>query len=230
MGLFGGLMGWDAADERLPVAAQALRSAGINRRIEIVDAGDEHPNTYRLTLRNGREERSLIAISTGGGMMEVIAVDGFKVSMFGDSFETLLWVRCNGRRLALELAIQLSADGVLVHQSDGEELVEVKAQAFVGEDMVASLKETFDMLCPGSLYPRVFTEGMVGIVPTGVNSFDCTPWLLKDPPRMALRNVRAFGRAWDLVVERSGAEQKVRMSSVGRRVLQEVGRPERHIR
>ena len=41
---------------------------------------------------NAREQHSLIAISTGGGMMEVIAVDGFNVSMFGDCFETLLWV------------------------------------------------------------------------------------------------------------------------------------------
>ena len=48
--------------------------------IETVDAGDPHPNTYRLTLRNAQEQHSLIAISTGGGMIEVIAVDGFKVS------------------------------------------------------------------------------------------------------------------------------------------------------
>ena len=54
MGLFGGLMGWDAADERLPGSPQALRDAGVQIRIETVDAGDPHPNTYRLTLRNGQ--------------------------------------------------------------------------------------------------------------------------------------------------------------------------------
>src|SRR5512147_3336463 len=84
MGLFGGLFGWDAADERLPGSPQALRDAGVQVRIAIVDAGDEHPNTYRLTLRNGREQHSLRAISTGGGMMEVINVDGFNVSLSGD--------------------------------------------------------------------------------------------------------------------------------------------------
>ena len=80
MGLFGGLLGWDAADERLPGSAQVLREAGVQIRIETVDAGDEHPNTYRLTLCNEREQQSLIAISTGGGMMEVIAVDGFNLN------------------------------------------------------------------------------------------------------------------------------------------------------
>ena len=92
MGLFGGLLGWDADDERLPDSPQALRDAGIALRIETVDAGDPHPNTYRLTLRNAREEHTLIAISTGGGMMEVIEIDGFAVSMDGDYHETLIWL------------------------------------------------------------------------------------------------------------------------------------------
>src|SRR3954451_7234497 len=70
MGLFGGLLGWDAADERLPESGQALQNAGTKIRIETVDCGDPHPNTYRLTLRNSTERHSLRAISTGGGMME----------------------------------------------------------------------------------------------------------------------------------------------------------------
>ena len=76
MGLFGGLLGWDADDERLPDSARALADAGIALRIETVDVGDPHPNTYRLTLRNAREAHALIAISTGGGMMEVGSIDG----------------------------------------------------------------------------------------------------------------------------------------------------------
>ena len=79
------------------------------------------------------------------------------------------------------------------------------------------------MLCPGSLYPRVFTEGVFGIVPTGLDSFECTPWLPKAWPRMALRDVRAFGRAWDLVVERAGDQQKVTVSSGGQTVMTGVG-------
>jgi len=80
-------------------------------------------------------------------------------------------------------------------------------------------EDAIDMLCPGSLYPRVFTEGMFGIVPTGLASFECTPWLPKAWPRMALRDLRSFGRAWDLVVERSGDQQKVTVSSGGKLVM-----------
>jgi len=84
-------------------------------------------------------------------------------------------------------------------------------------------EDAIDMLCPGSLYPRVFTEGVFGIVPTGLDSFECTPWLPQAWPRMALRDVRAFGRAWDLVVERAGDQQKITVSSGGRTVLTAVG-------
>lgn len=87
MGLFGGLMGWDAADERLPGSMQTLRDTGVKIAIETVDAGDPHPNTYRLTLRSDKETHTLRAISTGGGMMEVIDIDGFAVSLLATAMK-----------------------------------------------------------------------------------------------------------------------------------------------
>ncbi len=139
MGLFGGLMGWDAADERLPNSPQALRDSGVAIRIETVDAGDPHPNTYRLTLGNPREQHTLIAISTGGGMMEVIEVDGFKVSMFGDCHTTLLWPGGDGAVMIESLKTAVSADDILLHESGGRQLVEVKSGAFVSDAVLAAL-------------------------------------------------------------------------------------------
>lgn len=92
MGLFGGLLGWEADDERLPDSPLAFRQSGRNYRIETVDVGDPHPNTYRLTLVGEQNRHTLRAISTGGGMIEVIAIDEISVSLFGDYFETLVWL------------------------------------------------------------------------------------------------------------------------------------------
>ena len=153
MGLFGGLLGWDAADERLPGSPQALRDGGVRIRIETVEAGDPHPNTYRLTLRHGPEHHFVRAISTGGGMMEVLNVDGFEVSLFGDCFETLLWVRGEGHKLARELAKLAPAHSILVHKAAGEQLVEVKADAFVSEPIISSLKEAFAIQAVRRLFP-----------------------------------------------------------------------------
>ena len=139
MGLFGGLLGWDAADARLPGSPQALREAGVRLAIETVDAGDPHPNTYRLTLRSARETHTLRAISTGGGMMEVIDLDGFAVSLFGDCCETLLWVDGTGPEVGALLQARFAADAILLHQAEHRQLIEVKAAIFVGDALLADL-------------------------------------------------------------------------------------------
>ncbi|MEM1122119.1 MAG: six-hairpin glycosidase-like protein [Bacteroidota bacterium] len=55
-----------------------------------------------------------------------------------------------------------------------------------------------------ALYCRVFTEGLFGIVPTGLRSFEFTPRLPKDWDEMALRKVRAFQQNFDIEVEKNG--------------------------
>ena len=140
MGLFGGLMGWDAADERLPGSMQTLAASGVKIRIETVDVGDPHPNTYRLTLTNEREQHSLRAISTGGGMMEVIDVNGLAVSLFGDCFETLLWLNGDGSQLRAEVSKMAGVHEVILHDHGGARLLEVKGQHFVVQAIIDGWK------------------------------------------------------------------------------------------
>lgn len=139
MGLFGGLLGWDADDARLPDSPRLLAESGVDVRIETVDAGDEHPNTYRLTLSNDRQRHFLRAISTGGGMIEVLNIDSFPVSMFGDYHVTLLWMDRDGERLAECLRAAADTDQVLVHESNAGQLIEVRAASFLSDDLLASL-------------------------------------------------------------------------------------------
>ena len=124
MGLFGGLLGWEADDERLPESAAALAGAGIRVRIETVDVGDPHPNTYRLTLRNERETHTLVAISTGGGMIEVLEIDGVPMHMDGGYHETLI-------RLPRDTPASFEADEVLRHDAGNAELWQIKHASFV---------------------------------------------------------------------------------------------------
>ena len=91
MGLFGGFLGWEADDERLPESDKHIITAGIRVNIHVVNIGADHPNTYKLTISNDKETRRLTAISTGGGMIEVTEIDGVAVSMAGDYFETLIY-------------------------------------------------------------------------------------------------------------------------------------------
>jgi L-serine dehydratase len=96
MGLFGGLLGWEADDERLPDASARLEAAGIGVEIVITPIMASHPNTYKLIMDDGDEVHTLTAISTGGGMIEVIRIDGAEVSMAGDYYETLIFCSSPG--------------------------------------------------------------------------------------------------------------------------------------
>ena len=68
------------------------------------------------------------------------------------------------------------------------------------------------------LFCRIFTEGLFGIQPTGLDRFRCTPRLPDGWPRMALRSIRAFDRTWDLVVERQDQQIRVIVEQAGKRV------------
>jgi L-serine dehydratase len=94
LGLAGGLLGWEADDPRLKNYQQELKSAGIEVEVRYLDYGAEHPNTYRLSLHDGVVARTLTAISTGGGMIEVHEVDGIPVLLHGDLHE--LFIRGDG--------------------------------------------------------------------------------------------------------------------------------------
>ncbi|MEI7928901.1 MAG: hypothetical protein WCH40_10155 [Verrucomicrobiales bacterium] len=68
------------------------------------------------------------------------------------------------------------------------------------------------------LYCRIFTEGLFGLKPTGLDRFRCTPRLPDGWPRMALRSVRAFNRSFDVVVERRGQGQHLTVTQNGKTV------------
>ena len=105
MGLFGGLLGWEADDDRLPDSGEWLKKAGIDLQFEYGDYGDTHPNTYRLTLRNARRQHEVIAISTGGGMFETGA--GGSAPKHVQQFNEVGYLRWDSLGEFLALAVSL---------------------------------------------------------------------------------------------------------------------------
>ncbi len=131
MGLFGGFLGWEAYDERLPESEKYLSKAGINYVIQISELEEKHPNTYKITLTNEKESRELIAISTGGGMIEVIYIDGNQVSIAGDYYETLIYCT-EFDNIISYLKSTISFDDILVHEGSTT-FIEIKSQNSIPE-------------------------------------------------------------------------------------------------
>lgn len=149
MGLFGGFLGWEADDERLPASEHHISEAGIKVQFGIRDINAKHLNTYHITLSNPEETRTVTAISTGGGMIEVVAIDGIEVSIMGDFYETLIYCRKPDRVLEL-FNSEMSYDYLMVH--DGNPLfIEIKAQSF--PDELAQLDAVEDVISIKKLWP-----------------------------------------------------------------------------
>jgi L-serine dehydratase len=163
MGLFGGFLGWEAYDERLPESENYLETAGIQVEIKICDIGADHPNTYKIQLSNEKETRNLTAISTGGGMIEVIEIDGLQVSMAGDYFETLIY--CSSPQNILGyLQKTLEYDAIEVHEGNQICFIQIKSQSKLSSEFIEELRSMDGVfyvksLCP--VLPIMARKGML---------------------------------------------------------------------
>jgi len=140
MGLFGGLLGWETTDERLENYREEINKAGLNIDIEYVSYGAKHPSTYRLTLDNDKETHTLSAVSTGGGMIVIEDIDGAKVHMAGDCFETLLFMGAKNDQLLVELKNEPVFDEVAYHPGE-KPFIEIKSRETLSDQ---TLKKVLD--------------------------------------------------------------------------------------
>jgi L-serine dehydratase len=140
LGLYGGILGWTPDDPRLPTYEAALQDQGIeiDLRYESYDA--PHPNFYRLEAHgvSGTVYR-FDAISTGGGMIETIAIDGIPFTSAGDYHHVLLWTKS-----APEINSDLPAEIVSTHKSDdGRHLVNLSLREEPGQATLQALATQF---------------------------------------------------------------------------------------
>lgn len=135
MGLFGGFLGMDADDPRLVDVEKLINESGLKVDIAIRDIGATHPNTYQLTLRNNGVEHRITANSIGGGMIEVVEVNGFSVHLFGDYFVTLIHIKGDPEPLVEMINAEFPLDKHSIHHANGSSLVEICAQEFFPTDL-----------------------------------------------------------------------------------------------
>jgi len=90
MGMKGGLLGFDADDERLLDPDPHLAEAGIDLSFRVCDTGFDLPNLYLVHLQRGEMKMEVVAVSTGGGMIEIIRINKVALSIKGD-MQVELW-------------------------------------------------------------------------------------------------------------------------------------------
>lgn len=92
IGFVGGLLGYELWDDELNDSLKEAVERGVLIQFRIADFEASHPNTYRISTLDDQNERiSLMAISVGGGMIEVQMINELSVNIAGDFFETVLF-------------------------------------------------------------------------------------------------------------------------------------------
>ena len=145
MGLFGGLLGYDTQDERLVNSNETIKEAGIDVKMRTAEIGDDHPNKYKLTLENSEEKHTVIALSTGGGMIEIIEIDDIAISIEGDYYETLIWTEENPHKIKDYINDVIEYDLIRIENSNNTNLIEIKGQHFLEKDILKHLKSDFNI-------------------------------------------------------------------------------------
>ncbi len=89
-------------------------------------------------VSNSKESHTLSAISTGGGIIEIIDIDGVKVSLAGDYFETLIYVGSDGDQLLAHLKENIQFDEIIALRSGEIQFLEIKSQRFLPIGIIAA--------------------------------------------------------------------------------------------
>jgi hypothetical protein len=63
-----------------------------------------------------------------------------------------------------------------------------------------------------ALYCRIFTEGLFGLVPVSLGSFECCPRLPETWDMMELKNIKLFGEKFNLQVKRIKSQLEIQIS------------------
>lgn len=86
MGLAGGLLGLDMTNPEIINYEKHLKNSKFSIEYIITDIENKHPNAYQISVQYPhKEDLHILAISTGGGMFEIIEVNGSTVSITGNS-------------------------------------------------------------------------------------------------------------------------------------------------
>ena len=146
-GFVGGLLGYLPKDHNIPFALEIAEKKGVKIIFRKKRMNSSHPNTAKILLEgvNGNK-LEILSLSTGGGMFEIIGIDGFKVSIKGDFKELLV---LSGKNEALAASLNdLSKDKYRVTTSENTDsiLFQISSRYDVPKDILNTIDACNDVV------------------------------------------------------------------------------------
>jgi len=125
LGMAGGLLGLEMTDPEIVDYEKHLEDSLFTIEYIITDIDNKHPNAYQINVQYpDKEDLNILAISTGGGMFEILEWNKFQVSIKGDFFEALLFFNNAKAKVISEIELFLNTnltDFILYKSKDKSE-------------------------------------------------------------------------------------------------------------
>lgn len=167
MGFICGVLGIPLTDPRVDRYWDLAAQAGVEFEFRILDYGVEHPNYYRMRAEYADGDFCMDAISTGGGMIEVLSINHFACSMLGDYNETCFISEKNMEVEAEFKKVCSSFEQVSISSHDGKFMYELKSQKPLTQEELDTLAKYVEAC-------QIFT--MDAILPTLSSVVDTLPF------------------------------------------------------
>ncbi len=82
--LLAGVMKFRTSDTRIKTSFDIAKEKGIAYKFIKKDLGAKcHPNTVKMVLESGKEKMTITGSSIGGGMIEIVKLNNFEISLKG---------------------------------------------------------------------------------------------------------------------------------------------------
>lgn len=96
--LLAGVLKMRTSDPRIKDSFEIAKAKGLKFEFVKKDLGKEyHPNTVKVLLENGRRKMSMTGSSVGGGIIEIVRLNNFKLHLKGRAGKYLSLVICHDK-------------------------------------------------------------------------------------------------------------------------------------
>lgn len=85
MAIVGGLLGYNADDQRIVNSFHTAAKLGIKITLTTSDEETDHPNTVKIVMQQNDRTFEVVGISPGGGRAEITVINSFKIKATADS-------------------------------------------------------------------------------------------------------------------------------------------------
>lgn len=86
-----GLLDFETDDSRIQDAIHIAKKKGIHIEFNTEETVPTHPNTIRIKLVRGDEALELTGVSVGGGVVQIIELNGFDLNLSGENPAMLIY-------------------------------------------------------------------------------------------------------------------------------------------